>query len=139
METTRTTTPASSKQTVLNTDTEFKGSLAFTSELQLNGRMEGTISSEAGTLTVGETAIIKADIKTKDAVIYGKVQGNITVQGRAEIRGKGQVYGDIKCSSLLVENSAVFVGRSETLNASKADFEQIFTHLTPAAKANGSH
>src|SRR5271168_3496220 len=81
--------------TVLTADCEFKGALAFSGELQLHGRLEGTIESEGGTLTIGEEALIKAEIKVNDVLIYGKVQGNIYATGRVELRGKAEVYGDL--------------------------------------------
>ncbi|HEY0257124.1 MAG TPA: hypothetical protein VGC39_06760, partial [Candidatus Methylacidiphilales bacterium] len=34
--------------TVLTSDCEFKGALAFSGELELHGRLEGTIESEGG-------------------------------------------------------------------------------------------
>jgi cytoskeletal protein CcmA (bactofilin family) len=124
--------------TFLTHEAEFKGALAFSGDLEINGRLEGTIEADGGKLTVGETAIIKADLKGQDIIILGKLQGNIIAEGRVELRGKAQVYGDIKCSNLHVEDGVVFVGRSETA-ASKADaqspdFSQIFTrlHKTPS-------
>src|ERR1700690_2422906 len=81
--------------TVLTSDCEFKGALAFSGELQLHGRLEGTIESEGGTLTVGEEAMIKAEIRVNDVQIHGKVQGNVYATGRIELRGKAEVYGDL--------------------------------------------
>src|SRR5271168_2841392 len=90
----RTGQPAGTRNTtVLTADCEFKGALAFSGELQLHGRLEGTIESEGGTLTIGEEAMIKAEIKVNDVLIYGKVQGNIYATGRVELRGKAEVYG----------------------------------------------
>src|SRR5271163_2701035 len=56
--------------TVLTSDCEFKGALAFSGELELHGRLEGTIESEGGALTIGEQAIIKAEIKVNDVLIW---------------------------------------------------------------------
>lgn len=133
--------------TVLTAETEFKGTLAFAGELHLHGRLEGIIEAESGTLTIGETAIIKADVHAQDILIHGKIQGNIVASGRVELRGKAQVYGDIRSNRFIIEDGVVFVGRSEILSerAEPApDFSQIFTRLTPgkegskAARANGS-
>src|ERR1700684_943568 len=77
--------------TVLTSDCEFKGALAFSGELELHGRLEGTIESEGGALTIGEQAMIKAEIRVNDVLIQGKVQGNVYATGRIEIRGKAEV------------------------------------------------
>src|SRR5580693_5190282 len=102
--------------TVLTSDCEFKGALAFSGELQLHGRLEGTIESEGGALTVGEEAMIKAEIRVNDVLIYGKVQGNIYATGRVEIRGKAEVYGDLHTNRLAMDDGVIFVGRSNALN-----------------------
>src|SRR5580698_11238864 len=127
--------------TVLTADCEFKGALAFSGELKLHGRLEGTIESEGGALTIGEEAMIKAEIKVNDVLIYGKVQGNIYATGRIELRGKAEVYGDLHCNRLAMDDGVVFVGRSNSLNGKNqpaSDFAKMFTRLGATAKTNGS-
>src|SRR5476651_1671867 len=126
--------------TVLTSDCEFKGALAFSGELELHGRLEGTIESEGGALTVGEQALIKAEIKVNDVLIYGKVQGNIYATGRVELRGKAEVYGDVHSNRLAMDDGVVFVGCSKALsgkNQPASDFSKMFTRLG-AAKANST-
>src|SRR5271156_4462117 len=125
--------------TVLTADCEFKGALAFSGELELHGRLEGTIESEGGALTVGEQALIKAEIKVNDVLIYGKVQGNIFATGRIEIRGKAEVYGDLHANRLAMDDGVVFVGRSNSLsgkNQPTGDFSKMFTRLGTVSKAS---
>jgi cytoskeletal protein CcmA (bactofilin family) len=120
--------------TVLTAETEFHGSLAFSGDLEIYGRLEGAIDSDAGLLTVGESAVIKATVKAQNIIVYGKIQGDVIALGRIELRGKAQVYGDVKTGRLLVEDGVTFVGRSESLHAGteeKPDFNHIFTKLNP--------
>src|SRR3984957_1128860 len=127
--------------TVLTSDCEFKGALAFSGELQLHGRLEGTIESEGGALTVGEEAMIKAEIRVNDVLIYGKVQGNIYATGRIELRGKAEVYGDLHSNRLAMDDGVIFVGRSNGLNGKTtpaSDFSKMFTRLGTAAKTNST-
>ena len=127
--------------TVLTSDCEFKGALAFSGELELHGRLEGTIESEGGALTVGEQALIKAEIKVNDVLIYGKVQGNIYATGRIELRGKAEVYGDLHSNRLAMDDGVVFVGRSNALNGKSqpaGDFTKMFTRLGAVAKTNST-
>jgi cytoskeletal protein CcmA (bactofilin family) len=135
--------PAGARNTtVLTADCEFKGALAFSGELQLHGKLEGTIESEGGALTVGEEALIKAEIRVNDVLIYGKVQGNIYATGRVELRGKAEVYGDLHANRLAMDDGVVFVGRSNSLsgkNQPAGDFSKMFTRLGTVAKAtNGA-
>jgi cytoskeletal protein CcmA (bactofilin family) len=127
--------------TVLTSDCEFKGALAFSGELELHGRLEGTIESEGGALTIGEQALIKAEIKVNDVLIYGKVQGNIYATGRIELRGKAEVYGDIHSNRLAMDDGVVFVGRSNALNGkaqTPTDFGKMFTRLGGVVKTNST-
>jgi cytoskeletal protein CcmA (bactofilin family) len=126
--------------TVLTSDCEFKGALAFSGELELHGRLEGTIESEGGALTIGEEALIKAEIKVNDVLIYGKVQGNIYATGRIEIRGKAEVYGDLHSNRLAMDDGVVFVGKSNSLTGKSSpatDFSKMFTRLG-TVKTNGT-
>jgi cytoskeletal protein CcmA (bactofilin family) len=123
--------------TVLTADCEFKGALAFSGELQLHGRLEGTIESEGGSLTVGEEAIIKAEIRVNDVQIHGKVQGNVYATGRIQLRGKAEVYGDLHTNRLAMDDGVIFVGRSNTLNGKSqpaSDFTKMFTRLGVGTK-----
>ncbi len=125
--------------TVLTSDCEFKGALAFSGELELHGRLEGTVESEGGALTIGEQAMIKAEVRVNDVVIYGKVQGNVYATGRIEIRGKAEVYGDLYSNRLAMDDGVVFVGKSNALNGKTtpaADFSKMFTRLGTKAAAN---
>src|ERR1700727_2225896 len=122
--------------TVLTADCEFKGALAFSGELQLHGRLEGTIESEGGSLTVGEEAMIKAEIRVNDVLIYGKVQGNIYATARIELRGKAEVYGDLHSNRLAMDDGVVFVGRSNALNGKSqptGDFSKMFARFGTVA------
>lgn len=116
-------TPAPSGRNVLSSDVEIKGSVKFSNDLVVDGKIDGSIDS-GGTLTVGENARIKAEIKTTSVIIYGKVHGNIIVTDRVELKANAELVGDIKAASLSIEPGAIFVGKSAV--------------GTPTAKPQGS-
>jgi cytoskeletal protein CcmA (bactofilin family) len=97
---------------VLSSDVEIKGTIKFQKELLIDGKVEGEINSD-GALTVGENADIRAEIKTKSITIYGKVQGNVTVSERCELKSKCTLQGDLKAARLIIEEGATFIGKSE--------------------------
>jgi len=103
--------PISGKN-VLSADVEIKGSIKFTNELIIDGKVEGEITS-AGVLTVGENAEIRGEIKTKSVTVFGKVHGNITVDERCELKARAVLQGDLKAARLVIEEGATFVGKSE--------------------------
>ena len=102
--------PAATRN-VLSTDVELKGTVKFTNDLVVDGKIEGEIHSD-GNLTVGENARIKAEIKTATVVVYGKVHGNLTATDRVELKSSAEVVGDIKAKTLSIEAGAIFVGKS---------------------------
>lgn len=97
---------------ILSSDVEIKGSIKFQNDMVIDGRIEGEINSP-GMLTVGENAEIRGEIKTKSVTVLGKVNGNITVEERCELKGRAQLIGDLKAARLVIEEGATFVGKSE--------------------------
>jgi cytoskeletal protein CcmA (bactofilin family) len=97
---------------ILSSDVEIKGTIKFQKELLIDGKVEGEINSE-GVLTIGENADIRGEIKTKSITVFGKVQGNITVSERCELKSKYTLQGDLKAARLVIEEGATFIGKSE--------------------------
>ena len=107
--------PTGGQRNILSNDVHIKGSVRFTDDLLVDGRIEGEISSD-GALTVAENAHIKAEVSTKSIVIYGKVHGNVTCTERVEIKGSAEMVGDVKAGTISIEPGAIFVGKSEVGN-----------------------
>src|ERR1700716_939512 len=97
---------------ILSSDVEIKGSIKFQKELLIDGKVEGEINSD-GVLTIGENADIRGEIKTKSITVYGKVQGNITVGERCELKSRCTLQGDLKAARLVIEEGATFIGKSK--------------------------
>jgi cytoskeletal protein CcmA (bactofilin family) len=101
---------------ILSSDVEIKGSIKFQKELLIDGKVEGEINSD-GVLTIGENADIRGEVKTKSITVYGKVQGNITVGERCELKSRCTLQGDLKAARLVIEEGATFIGKSEVTSA----------------------
>ena len=103
--------PAPGKRNILGSDVEIQGEVRFEGDLVVDGTMEGRIVSD-GSLTIGETAQIKAEITCGSVTVRGRVEGNIVVKDRVQICAQAEVNGDISADSLSMEAGAVFVGSS---------------------------
>ena len=104
--------PINPVKNTLSSDVEIKGSIKFQNDLSIDGKVEGEILSP-GVLIIGENAEVRGEIKTKSVTVHGKVQGNITVEERCELKGRAQLIGDLKAARLVIEEGATFVGKSE--------------------------
>ncbi|MCU0782202.1 MAG: polymer-forming cytoskeletal protein [Akkermansiaceae bacterium] len=128
---------------ILSTDVEVKGTIRFTGELVVDGKIEGEVSSD-GNLTIGENARFRAQIRTATVVVYGKVEGNITATDRVDLKASAEVVGDIKAKVLTIEAGAVFIGKSTVGNSAQAPAEAApakppgTTPAAPPAKPPGA-
>jgi cytoskeletal protein CcmA (bactofilin family) len=102
----------SSSKNVLANDVEIKGSIKFSHDLIIDGKIEGEVISD-GSLTIGENANIKGEVKTRSVMIFGKVEGNITVTERCELKSNAVLVGDIAAGTLSIEEGATFMGQSQ--------------------------
>jgi cytoskeletal protein CcmA (bactofilin family) len=90
----------------------IKGSVKFLNELLIDGEVEGTIDS-TGTLTIGEHARIRGEIRTKSVKARGTVEGNIFVTERCELQAGCTLYGDIEAPRLMVDENVTFRGNAK--------------------------
>lgn len=115
--------PASSTRNVLNSDVTVVGTLRFTDDLLVDGTVEGEITSD-GELTVGENATIQAGekdkvaVRTRSAIIYGKVTGDVVVTDRVELGPKAELVGNITAAKIAIQEGATFVGHCSVGNIS---------------------
>ena len=112
----------------LSSDVEIKGSIKFQTDLFIDGKVEGEITSP-GNLTLGEHAVIHGEIKTKSIIVQGNVQANVVVEDRCELKGGSVLNGDLKSARLIIEDGATFIGKSEVTpkGAKKPEFTPIPT------------
>jgi cytoskeletal protein CcmA (bactofilin family) len=63
----------SSNVTYLAEDCEIKGSFTANGNARIDGKLEGTVHV-AGSLVIGQTAVLKADIEAQNISVAGTVQ-----------------------------------------------------------------
>jgi cytoskeletal protein CcmA (bactofilin family) len=97
---------------VLASGIEITGSIRFSNDMIIDGKIEGEISSDKGRVTIGENAFVKGDVAAGEVKVYGKVEGKVTSQ-RCELKDKSKVIGDIKSKVFSMEEGAQLSGRTE--------------------------
>jgi len=93
----------------LSQGVSIKGSVKLVNPLLIDGEVEGTIDS-TGTLTLGEHALIRGEIRTKSVKVRGTVEGSIFVTELCELQAGCTLRGNIEAPRLMVEENATFCG-----------------------------
>jgi len=96
----------------------FEGKLMFDGTVQVNGDFRGEVLSD-GTLIVGPEAKLAAQIQIDTLIVEGYIEGTIEAKQRVELRRGANFIGDIVTPSLVVEDGAIFQGRSQMLGGTQ--------------------
>ena len=99
------------EEKILDVDAEMQGTLSFKEavNLRINGKFQGTLETR-GNLTVGQTAIVSADIIGDNIIVAGRVRGKIIAKERLTLLPTAIVEGDIYPAKLNIAEGAILEG-----------------------------
>ena len=106
----------SSANTVIGVNSTFRGTLMVSGTLRIDGEFEGDILN-CERLEIGEHGIMRADVEVKEALIMGRVYGNIRALGAIEMRAGARIEGDVAALTVAMEQGVRFTGRCTMLEA----------------------
>jgi cytoskeletal protein CcmA (bactofilin family) len=89
--------------------TRIKGDIEIQGTIRIDGTFEGSLSCP-DTLIIGKSGVVKADVKVKNAVIGGKLVGNIAAANKIELQTGSHVEGDIQTARLVIDEGVFFEG-----------------------------
>ena len=101
---------------VIGTDVTITGNVSATTELHVDGKIEGDI--ECASLVQGEVSVIQGAVKAESARMAGTVRGSITARDLVVLRS-AKIEGDVHYDTLTIEQGAEVEGR--------------FTHRVPGS------
>lgn len=78
--------------------------------IRVEGRVEGTIKA-GKSVVVGRSGEVVGDVVTQDAVISGRVSGNITAESRLELQATCDIQGEIRSRRVQLDEGARFNGQ----------------------------
>jgi cytoskeletal protein CcmA (bactofilin family) len=93
----------------LGPGSQFEGKLLFDEIVRLDGAFRGEIVSR-GTLIVGETADLQAELNVGTLIHSGRFKGNIKAAVKVELRAPAVVEGNIDTPVLVVEEGVQLNG-----------------------------
>ena len=123
---------------LLNTDeiiaflgkgTEFKGVISYEGTVRIDGRVEGEIITK-GTLVVGESAVIHAEISANTIVSGGRITGNIMASEKVQLLAPTVLTGSVKTPLLIIEEGVRFNGSCEMGEPTRREEPQLAAVMT---------
>lgn len=76
--------------------------------VRIDGHIKGDLIIGEG-LIIGEKGIIEGNIKAREIVVFGTVNGSVTADS-VDIKSSGNILGELHTNSLQVESGATYIG-----------------------------
>ncbi len=118
--------------------TSLTGDTSFQMMLRVDGQLTGTVSSDGGTLIVGNNGKLDANVSVGVAQVNGTVNGDISATERIQLGRTARVVGNIATPKLVIEDGALFEGGCTMLKARETSEKQSATSTTTPAYGSSS-
>jgi len=115
----------------IGSGTVLAGETTFHAMLRVDGHLTGSVASENGTLIVGSTGRVDANILVAVAMITGTVNGDIVALERLELGRTARIVGNIQAPRLVMEEGAILEGSCNMINAREAFEKRIAEAKSP--------
>ncbi len=99
----------SSETCVIASGTAIEGKFNASENVRLDGQIKGEVKCSQR-LVMGESGRIEGDIRTKDAIIMGKIEGSIVVEGTLHLKSTAYIKGTIQSKFMIVDEGAQYSG-----------------------------
>ena len=113
----------------------IEGEIHGQQDMLVDGEIAGSIMLLEHTLTIGPEAHVQANIKAKNAIILGTVDGNIEAGDRIEVRSCCSLLGGIRSPRIMVEDGAYIKGTIEVVREAASSSSAGLRALTSAVSS----
>ena len=100
--------------------TVLTGETNFQAMLRVDGQLQGTVSSDEGTLIVGSNGQVDANVAVASATINGTVNGDIVATEKLHLGRTAKVVGNVQTPRITIEEGAILEGSCSMLRAKEA-------------------
>ena len=104
---------------LLSKEIKFEGDIQGNEDFQVDGELKGSIKL-TGSIYVGPTGIVEADVEADNIVIQGQITGNVVARKQLQIQATGKLLGDCTATSIDIKEGALFEGRSKMIRSPAA-------------------
>ena len=106
--------PEGAMNTIIGKGTKVEGHMNVAQSLRIDGSFKGTINA-ADTLIVGATGeLSEVSVNVKNAIIGGKIKGNVTASSKVTLEGSSRLEGDLTAKLLIIQEGALFTGNCKS-------------------------
>lgn len=103
-------------ETIIGRGSHVTGDMDVQGSIHVNGEVDGSVRA-TGFVTVSATGIVHGGIAGEYAIVGGIVEGDVDVKGKVVLSKYAKLNGDIISSRLIIEDGAVFEGKSTMIPA----------------------
>jgi len=114
--------------TIIGEGTVVQGDIIYEGGLHIDGKVEGNISAQAGsmaTLTLSKLGSVHGGIDVPTVVIDGEVQGDVTASERVQLIANSRITGNVKYNLIEMEVGAVVNGQLLRQEGDRSNVAQI--------------
>ncbi|HRI46397.1 MAG: polymer-forming cytoskeletal protein [Ignavibacteriaceae bacterium] len=97
---------------IFSSTLQIQGNIITKGNIRIDGKIRGDIKAD-GIITIGPHGYIEGNISAKNVTIGGKVLGSVTSTEKLVLEDKSQLKGDLTAKILVVEEGAIFIGKSD--------------------------
>jgi len=115
--------------TVIGRGSVSEGRFQIETGVRVDGVLKGELVS-SGTLIVGESGVIEADVHVQEALVSGRIVGTLEAVEKVHLQSQASFIGKIKTRVLIVEEGAVFKAECDAGSEMK---------ISDPATSNGSN
>ncbi len=92
--------------TIIGRGAVSEGHFQIEAGVRVDGVLKGELES-SGTLIVGTSGVV-ANVKVRDALVSGRIVGNLVAEEKVHLHSKATFIGKIQTGVLIVEDGTVF-------------------------------
>lgn len=97
---------------VVSAGTRIEGGFSSSENIRLDGAVAGELRCDRR-LVIGEKGQVEGKVTAAEAVIMGRIHGDLAVSGTLHLMGTARIDGDITAGLLIVDEGALYNGRCQ--------------------------
>lgn len=99
---------------------KIRGEITGSSDMYIDGDVQGKVRIGAGRLTIGANGRVQADLEAREIFVNGTVLGNLKATDRVQLGSSGSVQGGVVTPRIGIDDGARLRGNVETARAGES-------------------